>query len=270
MNGQNKEFDVITNELISTKLLRHTIQIFKKTDKGLRPFGTGVLLQTHNKYFILTCSHVAEHIESSKDESLYVRVGKKEYVNIIGEFKLTDIDKSGNIDLAYIVLGEEIVPILKKPYLFLDITKIRDHKKLVPGSNYCVIGYSEKNISFESGKMETGASVYITTASNEKPYEHYKMSNEDFIILDMKGKGTDIKNGNRTKVNTHFYGISGCGLWLLEYFENLKDKTVDIDYRLIGIMTEFKKGKYFCLIGNKIHLIIKALEIIEGLKFNRK
>lgn len=115
MNEQNKEFDIIINELISTKLLRHTIQILKKTDKGLRPFGTGVLFQTHNKYFILTCSHVAEHIESSKDESLYVRVGKKDYVNIIGEFKLTDIDKSGNIDLAYIVLGEEIVPILKKP-----------------------------------------------------------------------------------------------------------------------------------------------------------
>ncbi|WP_164462443.1 hypothetical protein [Chryseobacterium shandongense] len=48
MKEQNKEFDIITNELISTKLLRHTIQIFKKTDKGQDHFGTGVRFQTQN------------------------------------------------------------------------------------------------------------------------------------------------------------------------------------------------------------------------------
>lgn len=33
-------------------------------------------------------------------------------------------------------------------------------------------------------------------------------------------------------------------------------------------MTEFKNGKYFCLVANKIHLFIEAFKVIEGLKFN--
>ncbi len=40
--------------------------------------------------------------------------------------------------------------------------------------------------SFESAKIETGVSFHITTVSNEQPDEHYKMSNEEFIILDRK------------------------------------------------------------------------------------
>jgi hypothetical protein len=40
-----------------------------------------------------------------------------------------------------------------------------------------------------------------------------------------------------------------------------------VDYRLVGIMTEYKNGKFFCLIANKIYLIIEALKVIENYKF---
>ena len=36
-----------------------------------------------------------------------------------------------------------------------------------------------------------------------------------------------------------------------------------IDYRLVGIMTEYKQAKFFCLVANKIHLIIEAFMVIE-------
>jgi hypothetical protein len=32
-------------------------------------------------------------------------------------------------------------------------------------------------------------------------------------------------------------------------------------------MTEYKNGKFFCLIANKIYLIIEALKVIENYKF---
>lgn len=35
-------------------------------------------------------------------------------------------------------------------------------------------------------------------------------------------------------------------------------------------MNEFKKGKYFCLVANKIHLLMEGFKINEGFKFKEK
>lgn len=262
----NEETDKLVIELIDNYLLRHTIQFFYKTNEGLRPFGSGVLTLIHGAHFILTASHVADHFE--KDENnLYVRVDKKGYINVLGEIKYTDIGLSKGIDLAYIKLDGQMIPHLLKPYKFLTIDKFEKHSLRLDGMNYCVIGFPEKNIKFDNGSMETGASFYLTSATNDKPYEHYKLSKDDYFIVDMKGKGTDVKTGEMATVNTHFYGISGCGLWYIMYNLDLNTNLYRADYRLIGIMTEFKKGKYFCLIANKIHLIIEAFKVIEGFKF---
>lgn len=264
----NKEVDKLIDELIKNKLLRHTIQLFSKTDKGLRPFGSGVLARIHGRHFLLTASHVIGHLETGED--LYLRVDKKSYIVLLGNIKSTDIGKSQGVDLAYVELGKQMIPPLVEPYEFLTIDKISNHNQKLDGVNYCVLGFPEKNIKFEDGSMGTGASVYLTSATNNKPYESYKLSEEDYMILNMNGKAMDFASGKPTKVNAHFYGISGCGLWFLSYYLDPNTGEYSIDYRLIGIMTEFRKGKHFCLIGNKIHLIIKALQVIEGMKFIEK
>ena len=67
-----------------------------------------------------------------------------------------------------------------------------------------------------------------------------------------------------------FYGISGCGLWYIMYNLDPNTNKYWVDYRLIGIKTQFRKGKYFCLIANKIHLVIEAFKVIEGFKFRER
>lgn len=267
--SSNEETDKVVIELIDNYLLRHTIQFFYKTDKGLRPFGSGVLALIHDTHFILTASHVAEYLEKEENQ-LYIRVDKKGYINLLGDIKYTDIDKSKGVDLAYIKLDSQMIPHLLKPYKFLTIDKIARHNLRLDGMNYCVIGFPEKNINFDNGSMETGASFYLTSATNENPYDYYRLSKEDYFIVDMKGKGTDIKTRNKSTVNTHFYGISGCGLWYLIYNLDPNTNKYSVDYRLIGIMTQFKKGKYFCLVANKIHLVIDAFKVIEGFKFRER
>lgn len=267
--SSNDETDKVVVDLIDNYLLRHTIQFFHKTADGLRPFGTGVLALVHDTHFVLTASHVADYLEKDENQ-LFFRVDKKGYINVLGEIKYTDIGLSKGVDLAYIKLDSQMIPHLMKPYKFLTIDKISKHSLRLDGMNYCVIGFPEKNIKFDEDSMETGASFYLTSATNDNPYEYYKLSKDDYFIVDMKGKGTDIKSGERTSVNTHFYGISGCGLWYIMYNLNPNTNEYWADYRLIGIMTEFKKGKYFCLIANRIHLIIEAFKVIEGFKFKEK
>jgi hypothetical protein len=217
----------------------------------------------------LTASHVADYLTTEQNQ-LYIRVDKKKYINVIGEIKLTEINKSKGVDLAYIKIDKEMLPELEIPYKFLTIDKISKHNQMLDGVNYCVLGFPEKNIKTENGTIETGASFYLTSATNEKPYNFYNLDKNDFFIVTMKGKGIDMINGESASIDSRFYGLSGGGLWFLVYNLDPISNVYTIDYKLIGIMTEFKKARYYCLIANKIHLFIDAFKIIEGFKFIEK
>jgi hypothetical protein len=186
------------------------------------------------------------------------------------KLKFTEINKSKGVDLAYIKIDKEMLPGLEKPYKFLTIDRFRKHNQMLDGSNYCVLGFPEKNLKIENGTLATGASFYLTSSTNEKPYNYYKLDKNDFFIVTMKGKGKDLLNNEISSIDSRFYGLSGGGLWLLIYTLDPLTNSYTADYKLIGILTEFKKCKYFCLIANKIHLIINAFKVIEGLKFNEK
>ncbi|MEE1964316.1 hypothetical protein V1387_16615 [Allomuricauda taeanensis] len=266
-NKYTEDTDKKVSELITNRILRHTVQFFKKGKKRLEPFGSGVFAKIHNDYFIITASHVADFFEKTPSEDLSIRVNKKSFINVLGDIKYTDIEKSKGIDLAYIKLDKQMIEPLSKPYIPIETDKIRSHHNLFYAMNYCVLGFPETNVTKENEPLDTGASFYLTSASKDNRYEKYMYDKKDYIIVNIEGKGTDIKTGDKTKVNTHFYGISGCGLWLLLFYKNPATGKDEIDYRLVGIMTEFKNSKYFCLIANKIYLLIEALKVIEKYKF---
>lgn len=266
-NKYTKETDEIVNELITNHILRHTIQFLKKGKKRHEPYGSGVFAKIHNDYFIITASHVVDFFEKNPEEDLLIRINKNSFINVLGDVKYTDIEKSKGIDLAYIKLDKQMIEPLSRPYIPLEIDKIRSHQNLFHAMNYCVLGYPETNITKEDEPFDTGASFYLTSASNDNRYQKYNYDKKDYIIVDMQGKGKDIKTNEESKINTHFYGISGCGLWLLLLYKDPTTGKEEVDYRLVGIMTEFKKSKYFCLIANKIKLFIEALKVIEKHKF---
>ena len=266
-NKYTEETDRMVSDLITNRILRHTLQFFVRGEKRLKPFGSGVFAKIHNDYFILTASHIADFFEKNPDEDLQIRVGEKLFINVLGDIKYTDIEKSEGVDMAYIKLDKQLIEPLAKPYKPLEIDKVRNHHNLFYAMNYCVLGYPEKNITKEKETFNTGASYFLTSASKDNRYQNYKYDKKDYIIVDMAGKGIDIETNEETKVDTRFYGISGCGLWLLLFYKNPITGKDEVDYRLVGIMTEFKKSKYFCLIANKIILLIEALKVIEKYKF---
>lgn len=266
-NKYTRETDKMVSDLITNRIIRHTLQFFVKGKKRLKPYGSGVFAKIHGDYFILTASHVADFFQKNPNEDLRIRVNKNSFINVLGDIKYTDIEKSKGVDLAYIKVDQQMIEPLLKPYIPLEIDKIRSHHNLFHAMNYCVLGYPEKNITKDNEPFDTGASFYLTSASKDNRYEKYKYDKKDYIIVDMQGKGTDIKTNEKSKIDTHFYGISGCGLWLLLFYKNPNTGKQEIDYRLVGIMTEFKNSKYFCLIANKIKLLIEALKVIENHKF---
>jgi hypothetical protein len=259
----SKQIDGLYNRIASEVLIHHTCQFFIKKSDGLKPYGSGVFVLNHDTHFIVTASHVVEVLDN-KGTDLYIQIALDEYINVGGTIKRTTVNNKKAIDLAYIKLDEQLIPELTNIYNFLTIDKIRNHSSLhVGGANYCVIGFPDNSFNNEGGISKPAAHVYITLPTNDKPYKYYNLNKDVWIILKMTGKSQDVVTKKKQPMHTHFYGLSGCGLWLMmpNVYEN------SCDYRLIGIMTEYKKDKYFCLIGNKIHVLLQALTVFENMKF---
>lgn len=260
---ESKEFDKLAFE-IGKQIHRHTIQLLVKGGEyGYKPHGSGVLIFTNSKCMIVTASHVTENIV---DESLFVN-SNQGIIPVIGALRETDLGKDKNTDLAYIILDDSLASILVQSYEFLPIKKIGKEHQPVRVNQYLVVGYPETNIRSDKKKRKiySGSSIFLLTPSKVKVYEHYKFDVNKDYILDFAGKGINLETDEKSGKIEDPYGISGCGLWLLT--EKQGTDTFELDYFLIGIMTELKKGKHHCLIGNRIDLIIEALVQLENFRF---
>jgi hypothetical protein len=260
----NDEIDGLIHGLISDHLIHHTCQIFIRKKGKMKPYASGVLSYLGENYYILTASHVTDYYNDNPTENLYIRV-KKGYTSIIGGLRETDITGSDNIDLAYIKLDNSIIDDLLESYKFVPISKFRGHTKLLDSAQYCVIGFPVKNQKIENGRLRTGASFYIMQPCKNKVYNYYQFDSSIFRLLEFKGLGIDLETGNEKKIKGPFYGLSGCGLWLILLYSD--GQSYSVDYRLIGIMTEFRNSKYYCMIGNRIEIILDGLKMFENYKY---
>jgi len=260
----SKEVDRILDHIMSNELATHTCQIFEQgKPSGMKPYGSGVMVILNEAYFLLTASHVVE--DWSDEHQLYIK-SRRGYISIVGTMSQTDIAKSEGVDLAFIKLDQEILPEIEAGYKFLPISKFRKHVNLLDAAQYCVIGYPEINKKNDAkGVMQTGTSVYFMAPSKQNVYDYYNLKRRNHISLEFKGKGMDVRTGESKKLQGHHYGLSGCGLWLILITKN--HEGYFYDYRLIGIMTDFRRGKYDCLFGNHIDFILQALKAFKHLNY---
>lgn len=266
-----KEADNAVVEQINSKIFKHTIQFLKIENDNHKPYGSGVFAKIYNDYFIITASHVASFFEEHPNEKLRIKVAKELFIPVFGGVKYSIIDKNESIDLAYIKLDNQTIFYLSKVYIPVTIEKFRHHNNLVNGTNYCILGYPTINVTKKGEPFNTGAAYFLATPStNDKQYQYYKFNKRDHIILNVKGKGTDVTTNKKGKIISSFHGISGCGLWFLLIYDNPATGKTEVDYRLVGIMTEFRTGKYFCVIANRIWLIIEAFKVAEKFTFKEK
>jgi hypothetical protein len=254
------------SKLITNDIGPYTCQLFKHDDdKKITPFASGVLAEFGGDCYILTASHVTE--DWSDENKLFVQIHGG-YISVVGTTRGTEIDKSSKIDVAYIKLDKIVAIQLKKGNKFLGINMIRAHINLLDSADYCIFGYPTINQKKEDGKLKTKGAGYFLKPSPGKVLEYYGFDFRSHYVLEFKGKGVDIKTGMSVKIKTEHYGLSGCGLWLT--FMNHDGDKFTSEAKLIGIMTEFRRGKYDCLIGNRIEVILVALQDFEGLKFKGK
>ncbi len=240
-----------------------TCQLFINESGTPVPFASGVFVFLGDNFYLLTASHVIE--DWSDSNKLFVRIGR-EFISIAGKGCGTEIDKEEKLDAAYVKLKSELVAILVLHYRFLPYHKILHDEKIFDEPNYCAFGYPVINKRKEGGK--TFGSAYFMRANYDKVYEHYGLNPISHYSLEFLGKAMNIKTNKVEKIRTEHYGMSGGGLWYIDIaFDEEKDEMIS-DATLIGIMTEFRRAKYDCLIANRIEIVLASIRNNEGEKFD--
>lgn len=259
MHFDQSELDEYVLKTSKEKIHYHTIQFLVRGGKfGYKPLGSGVLVKINGRYLIFTASHVTEN---TGEQNLYISTPKG-FLRVVGEARETDLEKDKHTDLAYIILEDVVGKALEEAYSFIPISMIKPFHQMEEQGRYIVIGYPVKNIRTEGKIVYAGSSTYLLQGSKDEAYEFHKLSKELHLVLNFAGKGIELTGNNKKKRDPEPYGISGCGLWLITAIPN--NERVEFNYRLIGIMTQFRKVKYHVLVGNRVELLMEALIHLEG------
>lgn len=249
-------------DLATNRIFYHTCQILQQGgEAGYRPLGSGVLVKVFDNYYLFTASHVA----ATKDgEELYV-LTKRGIRTIIGEARESDLEVNSKIDVAYIRLHPQFVELLKESYEFLPQNRILLNHFTNDSTFYLAYGYPAVNIKVdaENRMVRVGSEFYLLKPSKEKVYKRYGLDEQAHFILDFAGKGTSLFTDEKIKVNSEPYGISGGGLWALKQTQNIENP---LDYALIGLLIEYRKGQYHILIANRIDIVVQGINADRNAK----
>ena len=241
------------NEIIQSTILL----MIRDNKKEFKAHGTGVLYRNDFQYFIITAAHVKEK------EQLFAASGNS--VRMLGGRVKNGIPTDRNVDLCCFNIDLPTVEFLRKGYEFISKPKLHLAHDPQMFLKYLVVGFPARisDINVNEGKIKASARYYNLIMSKENVYNYYGLDRGTQYALDFKGKMENYSNHKKQKIGEP-HGLSGSGLWIIVQ----KDDTLyNFDVRLIGIMTEYRSGKYHCLIGNKINIISAQLEDTGGTGF---
>ncbi len=268
--GSEDEIDELLDQLINQELNSlvngdiglSTCQFFKpKDNRTTVPFASGVMVELDNSAYILTASHVIE--DWSNDSKLFIPF-EDTYISVIGHAHGIESDKLHHLDVGYIKLAPKIVPLLNQFYRFIPLKQMMHDDKSLLEANYCIFGYPVVNQKKVGDEMKTYGSAYFTKPVKDKVFDYYGLNAYSHYVFEFKGKAINTINNQQEKIKTEHYGLSGCGVWYIDI--QLKKKKLCSSAHLIGIMTEFRKGKYECLIGNRLEVVLASIAEHEGVK----
>ena len=235
------------DQLFRDQIAPSTCQLLHKNPGGeLRPYASGVWARLDGVHYLLTAGHVME--DWRDDHPLLVKV-EGGYTSVVGKGLLSHYEQDARIDLGCIRLLDSLLPVLKDEYRFWDLDKL-------PGPmtmelyNCCLYGFDEKRT--DPLTLEATATAHFAKPLSGKAFEHYRLNAEFHYLIETRGEGYDLQTGTFKKENITPHGMSGGGIWYVEYAR--EGATFFPKAFLIGILTEYRTGKYQGLIANRAKL----------------
>ncbi len=172
------------------------------------------------------------------------------YTSLVGKGLLSHHEQDGRIDLGCIRILDSLMPVLQENYRFFDLEKLINPKTLEI-YNCCLYAFDEKRT--DSLTLEAAATAHFAKSLSGKAFDYYRLNSELHYLIESRGEGYDLSTGTFKKQNIAPHGMSGGGLWYVDYAR--EGTTFMPEACLIGILIEYRTGRYQGLIANRITLI---------------
>lgn len=254
--------NTLLNVLV-THIEKHSIQFFYNTnpaDPENIPFslGSGVLLRHNSNHYIAIAAHVVEDYE---EYHIGVYTRKKDFFELgtICKCKEANDAAKSTLDIAIWYIEPEIAVDIAPIDWWYDVKECLTNHKESRISKYFIYGFPANKIKIidKTKSIKQYPFKYFTRGYSVSPHAKNAKFNPKFnLLLEFhKKKIIDMRTGNRQTAPDP-YGISGCGLWLLD----------GLKYRLVGIMTEWKAptDKIPAFMATKIDYVLDAIEFLEN------
>ena len=262
------EFWYRRTQKIVPELSTFTLALYKREGIETKFLGSAVLFKYKNGYYLLSASHV---LETKDIDNILVPSTDKtmRYLPTISKVS-TAIPSTGNreddkIDIAVLKLYDPIfINELKSYRKFLDFGKIEfGEPKKSPLPNQIVCGFPDHMMKRDktNEKWNAGLFVFHSYISKFSKYEKYNCNKENHIFLEYpKNLQRDREDSPLVK-SKNPNGISGCGVWQIEYSINENN----LDYKLIGIIIEYQSRYHRVLIASRLAPIKEFLKSFKDL-----
>ena len=241
----------------------HFLRIDEKDNP--RPYASGVFMRVDDNYFLLTAGHVVDDCE----ENIYIGIKQGEPLLRLGGELVKNVPETerekDKIDAAVMKLDECTINKIGNAYQFVDFgnIEINHHSKKLP--MYLSLGFPASMSKYNSYKNELVSKPfqYITMCADDSVYEKLGCDPKVNLITHYDKKDVVDYTSGEKKNGPDPYGISGSGLWYIPETEVLK--SLDINKKLVAIMTEWPTNDRRYWIGTKIDVFTEIIRIRFGL-----
>lgn len=236
-----------TNEIFNN-IKAYTVPIYK-IDNNIepvcpKPLGSGVLVECEGNGFLFSAGHVftderIDRLGVNTVEGFYVLCGHVTFMRTSG-----NIENPNNIaDVAVYFLDNQFTNDIRRFYSFLPISQVVIDKVIPFLSDYYVFGYpaSRFRINPKTHTVVRREFGFVTRLEKDfrKWHRLHKLPKTNYIIK-FSRRNIVRESDKRHVWAPKLYGISGCGLWIVQEERLL----------LLGIMNEFS-NKEAVMVGTR-------------------
>ncbi|UUW08681.1 hypothetical protein NLG42_21570 [Flavobacterium plurextorum] len=226
--------------------------------------GTGVFIQIHEHYFLVSAAHVLDKhgeffIFLSKEYEI-IKPGGDTYIN-----RAEDRDKDA-IDIAVLRLDDDCLPHILRSYKFLQAEDLAINHIFQSEEFYTFLGYpaTRAKALYKTDVFDITTFFHFTAPIGKEYYAAFGRNPYVNIVASYNKKHAYDSSRGTYGTGPDLYGISGCGLW----FTDPLDLAVGIiKPKLTAIMTDWSIKNRNIVIGTRIDVVIGMIKKFVDIDF---
>lgn len=251
-------------QFASMGAMRSSTCIIMLDKTSYKAHGTGVFIQIHENYFLVSAAHVMDkHGEffiflSQEKEIIYP--GGDTYIN------RTEDREKDLLDIAVLRLDGDCLPHIKRSYSFVQAEDLAINHIFQPWEYYAFLGFpaSKAKVKYKTDIFGITTLFHFTAPIGAEYYGEFGRNPYMNVVATYNKK--QVYDGSKGTYGTgpDLYGISGCGLWFTDP-SDLASGT--IRPKLTAIMTDWSVKNRNIIMGTRIDVVTGMIKRFLDIDF---